>query len=111
MSARRLKKINELIKQEVGRILQKEIHRGNYLITITSVDTADDLKTANINISILPYDKEEEAVKVLKNNIAHIQRFLNKKIRIKFVPKINFQIDKGAKSADMVDLILSRIKR
>lgn len=107
---RRIEKLNELIKQEVGKILHKEVHKGKYLITITGVNVADNLETADINISVLPYGKEEEAMNVLKNNIARIQRFLNKKIKIRFVPKIYFKIDKGAKSADAVNFILAKMK-
>ncbi len=107
--SRRTSRINELIKQEVGQILQREVHLGDYLVTITEVDTASDLKNAEIKIAIMPYEKEKEVLEIIKNNIGHIQRILNKKLTMRFVPRLKFTIDKGAKSAAAVDVILSGI--
>lgn len=107
---RRIERINELIKQEVGKIIQKEIHCGRYLITMTGVETSSDLNHASISISVIPEKKENEAIDNLKSNAGYIQKLLNKKMRIKFVPKISFVIDKGAKSANTVDVILEGIR-
>jgi len=109
LSARRIKRLNEFIKQELGRILQKETHQGRYLLTITEVDVASNFKSAKIKISIIPYDKEKEALNNLSKNIGRIQSLVNKKLNMKFVPRINFTIDKGAKSADAVNIILGKI--
>lgn len=79
------------------------------MITLTEVETSSDLSKACVKISVLPYSKENEALNNLKNNIGRIQYLLNKEIRMKFVPKIYFIINQGAKSADAVDLILSKI--
>lgn len=106
----RLKRVNELIKQEVGKIIQKEIHIGDYLVTIIDVESSADLNHAVIKISILPENKEKQALEFLKKNAGYIQKILNKKLTMKFVPRISFAIDKGVKSADRVDIILEKIK-
>lgn len=107
--SRRLQRLNEFIKQELGKILQKETHQGRYLLTITEVDVLPNFKSAEVKISIIPYDKEEEVLGNLRKNIGYIQMLLNKKLNIKFVPRINFAIDRGAKSAEAVDIILGKI--
>ncbi|MEK7627669.1 MAG: ribosome-binding factor A [Patescibacteria group bacterium] len=109
LSARRIKRLNEFIKQELGKILQKETHQGRYLLTITEVDVLPNFKYAKVKISIIPYDKEKEALDSLSKNIGRIQALLNKKLHMKFVPWISFAIDKGAKSAEAVNIILGKI--
>lgn len=105
----RKERMNEFIKQELGKILQKETHQGRYLLTITKVDVAPDSRSAEAKISIIPYNKEEEALNNLRKNIGRIQMSINKKLNIKFVPRISFAIDKGEKSAEAVDIILGKI--
>ena len=108
--SRRLQRLSEFIKQELGKIIQKETHQGRYLLTITEVDVLPNFKSAEVKISIIPYDKEKEALDNLKKNSSRIQIFINKKLKnMKFVPRISFAIDKGAKSADAVNVILGKI--
>lgn len=110
--SRRVQRLNEFIKQELGKILQKETHQGRYLLTITEVDVLPDFKSAEVKISIIPYDKEKEALDNLSKNIGRIQAFVNKKLKnMKFVPRISFTIDKGAKSAEAVNIILRSLAK
>lgn len=107
---RRIERVNELIKQEAGKIIQKEIHCEGYLVTIISVNTSSDLKNALIKVSFLPNNKEKEGMLNLQNSAGFIQKILNRKLSMKFVPRISFVIDKGSKSAEEVDIILEKIK-
>ena len=92
-------------------ILEREIEfPENILVTITNVITSHDMYYAEVLISIL--GKEiKEALEILSKNIYHIQQKLNKKLRIRPVPKIHFEIDTGEAKREEVESSLAELKK
>jgi len=107
----RIKKVNELLRQQVSQLLLKEVDFGNVLVTITQVETSVDLRCAKIKISVLPNERNELVLKILKKEIFGLQQKLNKKLFMKPVPKISFEIDKIETKAQKIEEILGKIKR
>jgi len=106
----RIDKVNELIKQELSKILLEEIEFNNgALVTILSVDTAKNLDSAKIWISVLPNGKTREVLNHLSKEIGNIQRILNRKLKMRFVPKISFKIDKSEEYADNIRKVFEEI--
>jgi ribosome-binding factor A len=105
----RISRINKLIKGKIAEILQKEIFIKNVLITVQGVDTSKDLKYTKIKVSIMPFGQSEKALKVLKKNISHLQKRIGEEIRIKFIPKIRFIIDRTEEKANRVEEILREL--
>lgn len=106
--SQRIQQVNELMKQEVSQLLLKEIDFDNILVTITNVDTSADLKNCKIKISVIPTDKNELALEIIKKNIYHLQQELNKRLYLKFVPKIKFEMDQIEAKAQRIEEILSQ---
>ena len=103
----RQEKVNSLLTQEIGKIILREVDiPPGVLVTVLSVEATSDFKEAKVKISIFPFDKSELVLEILTKNIYHIQRVLNKKLRMKPVPKIYFRIDVSAEQADKVELLL-----
>jgi ribosome-binding factor A len=107
----RIDRINQLIKKEIADILLKEIFVKHVLITVQNVDTFKDLKYTKIKVSVMPFEKSEEVLKILERQTPNIQKQLNKVIQIKFVPKIKFEIDKSGEKASRVEEILKGLNR
>lgn len=107
----RIKRINQLLKQEVSQLLLKEVDFTDVLVTITRVKTSSDLKYAKINISVLPTEKSDLALKIIERNIFNIQQELNKRLYLRFVPKIRFEIDQLEVKAQKIEEILSKIDK
>ncbi len=105
----RLPKINSLIKQEISKIIERYFKIKDTFLTITNVETSPDLRNAKIWISVFPPAKEEEALMHLSENASQIQKMLNKKLVMKYVPKISFKIDKTAQKASRVENLLKEI--
>jgi len=94
----RLLKINELIKKEVGKIIFKEIDfEKEILVTVIKVGTSKNLKYSKIFISVFPSAKTEEVFEKLNKNIWRIQQTLNKKIKMRQVPRIEFEVNEKDK--------------
>lgn len=107
----RLKKVNELLRHQISELLLKEVDFEGILVTLTRVETSTDLRQAKVGISVLPQEKKEVALRILQRNIFDLQQKLNKKLFMRPVPKIIFEIDKTEAKAQEVEEILGRIKK
>ena len=106
--SQRIQRVNELLKQEISQLLLKEIDFDDVLVTITNVDTSPDLKNCKVKISVIPTEKNKLALEIIKKNIYHLQQALNKRISLKFNPKISFEIDQIEAKAQRIEEILSQ---
>lgn len=106
----RINRVNQLIKEKIAEILLKEIFVKDVLITVQSADTTKDLKYTKIKVSVMPFEKSEDVLRILKKKFPIIQRELNSVIKIKFVPEIIFKIDKSEETADRIEGILKGLK-
>jgi len=107
----RIKRVNELLRHEISQLLLKEIDFGNALVTITKVESSSDLRQAKIKISVMPTEQNERVLHILERNIFHLQQLLNKKLTMKIVPKIIFEIDKAEIKAQQIEKLLQEIKK
>lgn len=110
-SERRLEKLNILIREELARILEREIEfpEGTTMVTITRVVISSDLHYGAAFISVLG-EKVNRALEIISQNIYHIQQQLNKKLRIRPVPKIHFEIDREEIKREGVESSLAELK-
>lgn len=73
------------------------------LVTVLAVKSTEDHKEAKVIISVFSFEKSELALEILNKNIYHIQQILNKKLRMRPVPKIFFRIDASEEQVDKVE--------
>jgi len=112
MNRRRLAKINELIKQELGEIILRELKfPENTLVTITRVESTENLSEAKVYISTIPEDYSPKTLGILNKHIYKTQQLLNKKIKIRIVPKIRFITEEKTEKAEKIERLLEEIKR
>ena len=111
-SERRLEKLNILIKEELALILEREIEFPEEItmVTITRVVTSSNLYYGTAFISVLG-EKVNGALEIISQNIYHIQQQLNKKLRIRPVPKIHFEMDGEEIKREEVESSLAGLKR
>lgn len=109
--SQRIKRINELIKRELGKILLKEKNfYPDTLVTITRVETSTDLRQAKVYISCFPAENSQKILNRLKKSIYSLQQKINKLLKLKFVPKISFLEETKTKEAGEIEEILEKIK-
>lgn len=106
---RRIEQVNDLIRQELGDILQRDVDMpAEALVTITRVETSSDLHYADIYISVMPEGDEAPTLEVFEKQIGEIQRTLNRHLRMRPVPRIKFVIDRDEKKRERIERLLSR---
>ena len=110
-SLRRIEKLNILLQEEVAKILEEEVEfpEGN-LVTVTRASISDDVYYGTVFISILGKNSQKFLEK-LEKNTRHIQQLLNRRLRIRPVPKIRFAIDEGELKREIVEKSLAELKR
>ena len=110
--SKRIPRVNQLIKKELSQIVLKEIEfPKGVLVTVTRVETSLDLNQAKVFISSLPESHTERVLSILNRQIYFIQQKLNKRLKMKFIPKIEFREEKKTREAGEVEGILERLKK
>lgn len=108
---RRIEKINELIKRELGSIISREFEvEPGILVTITEAKTSSDLTSAAIGVTVWPEAKRQEVFHKLDRAAGFFQSLLNKKLRMKPIPKISFWLDNRVAEAGKVEELLEKVK-
>jgi ribosome-binding factor A len=104
----RLKKLNDLLRDEAGKILKKELEFNDVLVTVVRADISPTLEHATIWISVLPESKRETALQKINQKIYNLQQILNERLAMHPVPKIRFEIDKTEEAAARIEKLLQK---
>ncbi len=108
----RIEKVNSLIQKELGNIILKEIDIfPGILLTITRVECSTNLFQCKVFISVIPEDRFEDVLALLKRHIYDLQQMLNKKMRMRPVPKIEFAKETKTAEAARIEELLQKIKK
>ena len=112
MASKRIAQVNALICNELGRALTREVELPlNTLVTISRVETSPDLEHARAWIKIYPIDQTEHVFEVIQRQIYFIQKILNRRLVMKFTPKIVFEIDRSEDKADRILHVLDDLTK
>lgn len=102
-------RVQELIRRELGTIVTREVDLTNMIVTFTRVEISSDVNYADIYFVTIPDESSGDALERINKNIFSIQQALNKRLRMRPVPKIRFHIDEGEFEAQKIDEILKGI--
>ena len=98
-------KVANLIKELGAQFLERESNNTS-LITVTSSTVSPDLKRGTIFITVLPDEKETVALEFVKRKRGELREYLKKNIKIKIIPFIDIEIDRGEKNRQKIDELL-----
>ena len=101
----RQEKVSELVRHIVSEFIAQESNR-TALITVTRVSVSPDLSRATAYITVLPEEKERNALFFLKRRGTDIRSQLAKNSHLKQLPFIEFEIDRGEKHRQHIDKLL-----
>jgi ribosome-binding factor A len=98
----RMLQVDQNIQRELSPLLLEYFDWGNALVTVTSVITTPDLRTATAWISVLNAPNPSAVIDLLNKRSYDIYEPLASRLTMKHVPKIEFKLDD--KSDDLVRL-------
>ena len=113
MSTQRSGRVQEALRQEISRIVQGQMKDPRIgFITITKVDLTKDLRYARVYFSVLGEHKDKLlALKGLNSAKGYIKGILSDKIKLRFMPDIEFKIDESLEHTKHIFELLDKLKK
>lgn len=102
----RNERMGNLVREELSKIIARELEFENALVTITEVEVDKKLDTAKVRVSVIPSEKAKEVFKILDLARNNLQTILFRKLNLKPVPRIQFEIDRGLENAANIEKTL-----
>ena len=96
MASNRINRINDEIQRELSsqiRNLKDPRISETGMVSITRVDTTNDLRYARVYISVLDQSREAEVLKGLKSAGGFLRRELGHAIQLRYTPELQFIAD------------------
>jgi len=105
---RRTDRLNEQLRQEIILLLRDEVRDPRVaLATITAVQTSPELDHAKIYFTSLGDDDEREEVQAgLRSAAPFVRRELGKRLHIRRIPELHFEIDRVHEEAQRIERLL-----
>jgi ribosome-binding factor A len=114
MTSRRVKRFNELIRQELSILLLRRIRDPRLsAVTITEVDVTSDLRIARVYISTLNDDEEprQEILRSIQGAAGFLRRELAHILQVRHTPELDFRLDESARYGERIDQLLEQIRQ
>lgn len=103
--SRRLDRVNELLRREIGAIIQKDYEWNGKLVTVSDVEVTQDLKEGKVWTSVLGGDAGPVISKLNKDH-GSIQSKVMKRVVLKSTPVLRFHHDSSAvRGVSIVNLL------
>jgi ribosome-binding factor A len=114
MSVDRLERVNSLLKRVIAEgvfvVMQGDTVAPG-LFTITDVHCGKDLRDATVKVSVFGDDAlKETALQHLQHNARRFQQIINREVKMKFTPRLLFQLDRSIEKGDEVLAILDKLE-
>ena len=110
--AHRIARINNLIRQEVSELLQRQVKdpRLCSFVAVTEVDTSPDLKYARIFVSrICSEEEKQNTLNALAVASGFLRSELIKRLRLRRIPELSFQWDDSIERGAHILELLNRV--
>ena len=108
----KIERANMLIKKELSRTILQELDiASSTLVTITRVECATNMFYAKVFISIIPETEQRGILGFLERNVSEIQHKLNKRLKIRPVPRIEFVKEEKTEEAAKIEELLHRARK
>tara|TARA_Y100000310_G_scaffold246942_1_gene252430 strand:+ start:4886 stop:5203 length:318 start_codon:yes stop_codon:yes gene_type:complete len=92
MKPYRNSKLASLVQETLNTILLKEFNFDGAIVTVLNVVVSKDNLKATVQLGIIPNQKELEVFKLLREREREIRHKLLRKTRLRYVPKLLFEI-------------------
>ena len=108
----RTQRIDELLRQEIGQALEREVtDPGIGFVTVTKVETAPDLSRARVWVSVIgSEEKRKETLAALRRAMPYIRHGLGSKIRLRRIPELDVHLDESIERGSRVLQIINELE-
>ncbi|MDI6729605.1 MAG: 30S ribosome-binding factor RbfA [Thermodesulfovibrionales bacterium] len=108
---KRSQRLSILLREEIADIIMRRVKDPRLgFVTVTDVEMSEDLKIARIFISVMKEEDKDITLEILNSAKGLIRSEVSKRVRTKFIPTIEFRIDRSIEHGDRIDKLLREIK-
>ena len=100
-------RVNQVLRQILADELERlaDADERFRMVTVTSVDTASDLRTATVYLASL----SDDAAEALEERRPHLQRSIGTQVSMKRTPRLTFKADPAIVAGNRVEELLRGI--
>lgn len=103
--SRRTDRVNELLRREIGNVIQKDYEWHGKLVTVNEVEITQDLKEGKVWVGVLG-GEAAPVIEKLNRDHGSIQGKVMKRVVLKSTPVLHFRHDASAvRGVDIVNLL------
>jgi ribosome-binding factor A len=103
--SRRTDRVNELLRREIGNVIQKDYEWHGKLVTVNDVEITQDLKEGRVWIGVLG-GEAAPVIEKLNRDHGAIQSKVMKRVVLKSTPVLQFRHDASAiRGVEIVNLL------
>ncbi len=109
---KRSQRVSDLLREEVADIIFHKLKDPRIgFITVTGADVTDDLKISVVYVSVLKEEEKKPTIEVLNSAKSFIRSELKKRLKMKFIPSLEFKLDPSVEYGSKIDRLLDEIKK
>ena len=110
MNQVKIERVNSLLEKEISTILMMEVKDPDIrFVTVTKVNTTNDLSYAKVYVTVLKDDKKEETLKALKEAKGFIRKELMNRVELRYVPELQFVYDDSIAYGQKIESIIDEL--
>lgn len=104
---KRSQRVSDLLRKEIADIIMNKLKDPRIgFTTVTGVDVTDDIKIAKVFVSILREEERNTSIEILNSAKNFVRSELSKRLRMKFIPTIEFRLDTSIEYGDRIERLL-----
>ena len=110
---RRIERVNELLRQEISQLLARQIKdpRLRVVISITRVRTSNDLRSAEVFLSVMGEPETKlTALKGIRSAASFLRRELRPRLTLRHIPFLTFSLDEALEETGHLLEIMNTIR-
>ncbi|MFH0933442.1 MAG: 30S ribosome-binding factor RbfA [Nitrospirota bacterium] len=108
---KRSQRVGDLLRKEIADIIIYRLQDPRVgFITVTGVDVTDDIKIARVYVSIFKDEERKSTLEILNSAKSFIRSELSKRLRMRFIPSIEFKLDTSIEYGNKIEKLLKEIE-
>lgn len=107
MNKHRQEKLDQIFLEELNNAIKQVVEfEDGILVTIAGIRVAENLQSARVLVSCLPFEKAKGVIKILQDKHQDLIEFLNGRVNFHKIPKLIFEIDDTEEKAEGVERLI-----
>lgn len=107
---RRTERVDELLKQEIARVIRELKDPRVGFATVMDVRTSPDLRHARVYVSVLGEESEkQETIATLGRARGFVRARVGEEISLKYLPELHFELDRTLERAARIEELLEEL--